>query len=378
MRFPETVLVTGSSGLIGAAVVEALDKAYNVVGFDKAGPPYPPIEAECVSVDLTSDESVARGLERVEYAYGRRLAGVVHLAAYYDFSGESSPLYNDLTVEGTRRLLRMLKRFQVGVFAFASTMLVHKPCQPGERIDENWPVEGKWEYPKSKIDAERVIESEPLVCPSVALRIAGVYDDLCHSIPLAHQIRRIDAQRLTSKLFPGDTSRGQAFVHLEDVVDAVRLGIERRHSLSGFTPLLIGEEETLSYDEIQRTVSGMIHGEEIETAEISKPLAEAGAWLQEVNPFGEEPFIKPWMISMADDHYALDTSRARSLLGWGAKRSLRATLPVMVSALLRDPAHWYKENDLEPPAGSEAMRRSREGRAPDVVTRKGAPARRAD
>jgi nucleoside-diphosphate-sugar epimerase len=358
MRFPETVLVTGSSGLLGSAIVEALDKAYNVVGFDKAGPPYPPIEAECVSVDLTKDESVARGLERVEYAYGRRLAAVIHLAAYYDFSGEDSPLYQSLTIEGTRRLLRMLKRFHVGVFAFASTMLVHKPCRPGERIDENWPLEAKWQYPQSKIDAERVIADESRVCPSAALRIAGVYDDLCHSIPLAHQIRRIDAERLTSKFFPGDTSRGQSFVHLDDVIDAFRLLIERRSTLSGFTPILIGEEETLSYDEIQRTTSRLIHGEEIETTEIPKPIAEAGAWIQDANPFGEDPFIKPWMISMADDHYALDTSRARLTLGWSPKRSLRRTLPVMVSALLGDPARWYKENQLEPPDGSKAMDRA--------------------
>src|SRR5262245_16560705 len=30
----------------------------------------------------------------------------------------------------------------------------------------------------------------------------------------------------------------------------------------------------------------------------------------------EEPFIKPWMIDLADDHYELEISRDRALLDW--------------------------------------------------------------
>ncbi len=65
---------------------------------------------------------------------------------------------------------------------------------------------------------------------------------------------------------------------------------------------------------------------------------------------GEEPFIKPWMIDLADDHYELDISRARNVLGWQPRRSLRDTLPRMVERLRADPAAWYGENKLELPA----------------------------
>ena len=50
-------------------------------------------------------------------------------------------------------------------------------------------------------------------------RIAGVYDDQCHSIPLANQMQRIFERTLTSRVFPGDVSRGQAFLHLDDLKD---------------------------------------------------------------------------------------------------------------------------------------------------------------
>jgi dTDP-D-glucose 4,6-dehydratase len=57
------------------------------------------------------------------------------------------------------------------------------------------------------------------------------------------------------------------------------------------------------------------------------------------------------MIDRANDHYAIDISRARELLGWQPKRSLRETLPKMVEALKADPAQWFEDNELTPPAG---------------------------
>jgi hypothetical protein len=41
---------------------------------------------------------------------------------------------------------------------------------------------------------------------------------------------------------------------------------------------------------------------------------------------------------LADDHYALDISRARNLLGWSPQHNVRDTLPRMV---------FYRLNKLE-------------------------------
>src|SRR5262249_14209134 len=154
------VIVTGSSGRIGSAAAGRLAEKYRVIGFDRERPPHPPPTAECVSVDLTSDESVQAGLDRVRYACGERLASVIHLAAYYDFSGEPSPLYDEITVRGTERLLRGLQKFQVEQFVFSSTMLVYAPVEPGQRINEEWPLEPKWAYPESKVKTEELIRAQ--------------------------------------------------------------------------------------------------------------------------------------------------------------------------------------------------------------------------
>jgi len=366
----EVVLVTGSSGLIGSALVNELHKVFDVIGFDREGPPLPPAQADCINVDLQSDQSVQQAFAAARRRHGKRIASVVHLAAYYDFSGEPSPMYDEITVRGTERLLRGLKDFDVEQFVFSSTMLVHAPCEPGERINEDWPLDPKWDYPRSKVATEDLLRAQHGDMPLVLARIAGVYDGLCHSIPIAHQIQRINERWLTSRVYPGDTSRGQAFIHLADLLDAFTRLIQRRAELPRELTLLLGEPETLSYDELQRTLGELIHGEPWETRQIPKALAKTGAWVQDKLPLVEEPFIKPWMIDLADDHFALDVGRARGLLGWSTRHSLRETLPKMVAALKADPVGWYTANKLTLPdeLAKQKERRERQAQRAEVFT----------
>jgi len=345
-----TILVTGTSGRIGYPLAKRLAESFNVVGFDRRAPSHPPPSAECLYVDLTSDESLRRGLQAIRELHGNRIVAVIHLAAYYDFSGAPSPLYDQITVRGTERLLRMLQDFEVEQFIFSSTDLVHAPSAPGQRITEDSPLQPKWPYPESKVKTEQVIHAERGKIPAVILRIAGVYDDLCDSIPLAQQIQRIYEHDITAYLFPGDTSAGrQAFVHTDDVLDSIMRAVARRKELPPDVTLLIGEPESPSYDELQRAFGRLIHGVAWKTYALPKVLAKAGAWAQEKLPLNRPPFIKPWMIDLATDNVELDITRARDILGWQPKRVLRDTLPNMIPALKADPFTWYRENEIKPP-----------------------------
>jgi nucleoside-diphosphate-sugar epimerase len=231
-------------------------------------------------------------------------------------------------------------------------------------IAEGSAIDPTWDYPRSKWEAEKVVQREGHALKPVILRIAGVYDDDCHSPTLAHQIQRIFERRLVSRVFPGDISHGQAFVHLDDVVDAFERVVRLREQLARQETLLIGEHGTASYDELQRRLGTLIHGEEWTTRSIPKAVAKAGAWVEEHVP-GEDPFIKPWMIELADDHFELDITHARRTLGWNPQRSLLATLGTMVARLRADPMRFYWENELQAPGWlKQEQGPAPEGRAP--------------
>lgn len=338
------LVVSGSSGLIGTAVIKALAGRYTVIGLDNKGYPYPPPEAECVTIDITSDENVQKVFNTIQQKHGNRIASFIHLAAYYSFSEKDSPLYDKITVQGTRRLLKYLQAFDVEQFLFTSSMLVYKPTVPGQKITEDSPLDAKWGYPKSKVETETIMHNERGHIPVLSLRVAGVYSDEGNSIPIANQIQRIYEKQITSYFFPGDASHGSTFVHLDDLVDAMVKAVEKRKDLPKDLILNIGEEETLSYNELQSIISTELWGKEKKIIRIPKFLAKWGAALQ--NLFGAN-FIKPWMIDVADDHLEMDSTKAERLLKWKPQHSLRKTLPIMIAKLKADPEKFYRENKLK-------------------------------
>jgi nucleoside-diphosphate-sugar epimerase len=339
------VIVTGSCGRIGTNVVKKLGQKYAIVGFELQKAIYASNHEELVPVDISSDESVERAFVHIRQFYGTKIASVIHLAAYYSFSEQHSPLYEQITVKGTERLLKALQDFEVEQFIFTSTMLVYAPTCPGCPISEDSPVCPKWDYPLSKVMTEESMHKLRGKISTVTLRIAGVYDDHCHSIPISHQIQRIAEKQLEAHLFSGDTSHGASFIHMDDLVDAMAKCVDKRKELPSEAIFLLGEPKTMSYDELQKTICRLLGIQEFTTIRVPKWIAKIGAWILCHVP-GANPFIRPWMIDLADDHYELDISHAENELGWTPKHSLENTLPIMIQELTKDPAKWYKLNQL--------------------------------
>jgi nucleoside-diphosphate-sugar epimerase len=341
------ILITGAAGLIGSRLAESLLDEYPVVGFDVAKTDGQLPDVDWIRCDLTDANVVHQALTELRDRHGDQLSSVIHLAAYYDFSGQPSPLYDELTVQGTRRLLEGLRPFTVEQFVFSSTLLVMKPTSPGDVLTEQSPGEAEWDYPKSKLITEQLIAEQRGNTPAVILRIAGAYDEDCHSIPISEQIRRIYEQELQSHFFPGNSEHGQSFVHLDDLADCLVRVIRRRTDLGPHEIFLVGEPDFVSYGELQDLIGVGLHDTQWLTIRIPKTVAKVGAWTEE--KFDQDPFIKPWMIDLADSHYPVDISKAKQLLGWQPRHSLRQTLPEMLRRLQNDPVRWYDENKLQLP-----------------------------
>jgi len=162
---------------------------------------------------------------------------------------------------------------------------------------------------------------------------------------LAHQISRIYEKRLSGKVYPGELSRGQAFLHLDDLLDAIERIVDRRHYLPDVFPVLLGEAKPVPFGELQRLIGRELHGEDWVTWNVPPAAAKLGAWAEN-RIFGEDAFIRAWMVDISSDHYELDLSQAEEHLGWTAEHSLRQDMPHMLQRLKDDPYHWYEENGL--------------------------------
>ena len=349
------ILITGADGNIGHSLAGALAADYQVVGLDRSddkdgGP-------TIIKIDITSQQSMKQALDAIGRDHGHNIAAVIHLVAFFDFSGKPSPLYDKVNVEGTRNLLEALEGFTVERFIYASTMLVHAPCDPGESIDENTPFDPQWEYPRSKKKVEDLIRAEAQM-PYAILRLAGIYDSESAVPTLSHQIARIYERDFQSHFYAGPLDAGQSMLHRDDMLDAIRRTVERRTTLPPDAEILIGEPEAPGYEALQDQIGELIHGaDDWATIRLPAPLAKLGAAAQNAAESlvpdaidqGEKPFIQPFMIRMADDHYALDISRAEQWLGWQPQHRLSDELPAMIANLQSDPAAWYANNGITPP-----------------------------
>lgn len=349
------VLITGASGNIGQRLCTALRDDYFIVGVDLQKGDSAHASYKC---DLTSDKSVQSVIGRIGKRFDKKIAAVIHLAAYFDFTGQDHPLYENVTVQGTRRLLDALQTFSVGRFIYSSTMLVHQPGAPGKKIDESTPIAPGWAYPASKARAEEIIAEHAGTIPFTILRLAGMYDEHSAVPTLSQQIVRIFEKDLKSHLYSGDLMAGQAFIHADDMTDLFVKAVERREKLPHRSVYLAGEEQTMGYQELQNRIGDLLYGaEQWKTFSVPEFIAKPGALLQEhAEPImpdafdqGEKPFIRAFMISLASDHYDLDIGRVREDLDWQPRHRIYDGLETLIENLQRDPARWYEENGITLP-----------------------------
>ena len=116
------VLITGSEGTLGSAISAALADAFTVVGFARECHK----NAACITADITSDQALVNACTQLRERHGDRIASVIHLAAFFDFSGESDPRYDEVNVRGTQKLIQALQSFKVEQFVYASPVLDRK------------------------------------------------------------------------------------------------------------------------------------------------------------------------------------------------------------------------------------------------------------
>lgn len=341
----EKIIITGVNGRIGNRLYDKLRDNYEIIGVDNESTSN--IDKDhYYNIDFSSEKDIAKGFESIFKDHGKKIYSVIHLIAYYSFQDKGYEPYQNITVDGTHHLLKALSRACIGQLIFTSTLLVYASCDFHETINEDSPLKPRWEYPKSKIAAENLIFSRNGEYPAVFLRIAGCYDENCHSIPLSQHIKRIYEKSFKSHFYPGDLRAGAPYLHFDDLISAIALCLDKRDQLNKNEIFLLGEEETLSHKELQISIGKLLWNKPWKTLRIPKWFAKLGAYIEQLIPCVKKSFIRPWMIDLTEDYYSLDITKSKRILNWQPHHLLKDTLPTMIEKLKNDPAKWYKSNHL--------------------------------
>ena len=354
----KSLLILGSAGFIGTAIRRAAAAEYELLSVDLVATPAAAgltgvarvVGEERYEVDLGSPEEID-GLWTDAQLDGRDIAAVIHLAAYYDFRNQPDPRY-DRVVRGLAHLLRRLgESLRSDVpFLYASSMAAMAPTEPGQKQAADSPRAGIWAYPRHKCEAEATIEAAAIPQPRVELVLAAVYSKWCELVPLYQHIEQAARRSPLSSLYPGPVDRGLTYVHLSSVAEAFLRSVDAFKGKSGVHRLLIGEDRPVTYLQIHRAAQRAFRRRQGRIRRIPKWLARVGArilvWMGKL--FGKTPFIHPWMVDLAGEHFEFDLRPTRQLLEWQPDGYLGDRLDDLCDRAVIHREIWLAKNESRP------------------------------
>lgn len=221
------ILVTGASGFIGSFIVEeALRKGMDTwaaVRKTSSRQYLRDKRIHLIELNLSDKEELKRQLVGHEFDYVVHAAGVTKCMRKEDFF--------KVNTEGTRHLVEVLLELNMPLkrFVYLSSLSVYgavRERQPYEEITENDMPKPNTAYGKSKLEAERYLDSVGNNFPYVILRPTGVYGPREKDYFLmAKSIRNhVD-------FAVGFRRQEITFVYVADVVQAVFLALD--HGMTG-------------------------------------------------------------------------------------------------------------------------------------------------
>ena len=326
------ILITGASGFIGSFIVEeALKQGFETWAAVRKSSSRAFLTDErihFIELNLSSKEQLVEQLKGQQFDYVVHAAGVTKCLNKADF--------RRINTEGTKNLVDALLDLQMPLkrFVFLSSLSVFgaiKEQLPYDEIREDDTPKPNTEYGRSKLEAERYIDSIGSRLPYIILRPTGVYGPREKDyFMMAKSIKQhID-------FAVGYQRQDITFVYVTDVVQAVFLALEKGET---------GRKYFLSDGQVYQstTFSDLIH------EELGRPWwlrITAPVWvLRVVTFFGEYiGHMTGKVTALNNDKYNIlrqrnwrcDIEPTRHELGFEPKVQLKEGVKTTIQ--------WYKDH----------------------------------
>ncbi|MCY7395441.1 MAG: NAD-dependent epimerase/dehydratase family protein [Nocardioides sp.] len=309
------IVVTGATGNIGTAVVRRLSRDdHELVGLARRVPDNPGGAGSPAvtweSVDLTRVASA-----RLADTFAGADA-VVHLAWAFQPSHDLDQL-RELGVGGTRRVVEAVQAAGVRQLVHLSSVGAYSPREDDDPVTESWPTMGvpTSRYSRHKAAAERILDTLEAMSTATTvtrLRPGIVGQREAGSALLRYGVPGLVPARVLGWLpvLPLDRRLRIPMVHADDVADAVARVIDQRaggaFNLAADPPLTAAAIAAGLGARLVHVPSALL-----------RPLVSAGWHLR------LQQLDTGW-LDMAFAVPLLDTTRARTELGWSPSRDAEA------------------------------------------------------
>jgi UDP-glucose 4-epimerase len=320
------IVITGASGNIGTALLRRLveDPGHRLVGVVRrppaATPPYDAVE--WVGVDLTEPDAEQR-LAPVM----RGADAVVHLAWGFQPSHRLDYLER-LGVGGTAAVLAAADAAGVRHLVHMSSVGAYAERADLDPVDESWPATGvpSSPYSRHKAAAERLLDRYEADHPYAAMTTTRLRPGIVGQRHAGSALLRYGVPAFVPSpmvrllpVLPLDRSLVIPMIHADDVADAIVRVLDRR--VGGAFNL--AAEPAITRDDI----AAALDARPVHLPSPVLRLLGSAAWHARLQP------VDPGWIDLAFTVPLLDTTRARTELGWEPSRDARSVLAETVEGM---------------------------------------------
>jgi UDP-glucose 4-epimerase len=304
------VVITGGTGNVGTSLIQALEHeaaVSEVVGIARREPEWRPAKTTWAEADVAEDplDNLFAGAQ-----------AVVHLAWLFQPTHDPITTWN-ANVLGSIRVFEAAARARVDTLVYASSVGAYSPGpSDGSPVDESWPTNAlpTSAYGREKSYVERVLDTFERDHPQ--LRVVRLRPGFIFKRQSATEQRRLFA----GPLVPGRLIRPELLpvtpdfdgfrfqmLHATDAASAYRLALTR--DVRG--PFNIAADPVID----AAVVAGLFHARTVRMPRAAIRLAMAAAWQLRLAP------AEPALLDLAASLPVMDTTRARTELGWQPSRT---------------------------------------------------------
>ena len=304
------VVIVGASGNVGTSVLRSLAEepaVESVLGIARRKPrqSFPKTEWREADVARSPLRPLFQGAD-----------AVVHLAWLIQPGRDKQQLHR-VNVEGSARVFRAVASAGVPALVYASSIGAYAPGPKDRAVDESWPTTGipSSFYARHKAEVERLLDRFEGEHPET--RVVRLRPGLIFKREAASGIRRLFAgpllpsflvQRRLIPVVPAHERLVFQAVHSHDAGDAYRLAIVNEDARGAFN---IAADPVLDPGELARALGAR-------AVPVPRALLRRGAAL--TYRLRLQPSEPGW-VDMAFAVPVMDTTRARTELGWQPRHS---------------------------------------------------------